>query len=55
MSNSAENPDEPRIPSYPPDEALRRAKALPPREERSLGDDMTDEEWDAFQRALAEL
>jgi hypothetical protein len=55
MSNSAEHPDEPRMRSYPPEEALRRAKPLLPREERSLGDDMTDEEWDAFQRALAEL
>lgn len=53
--SSVERPEEPKLRFYPPEEALRRAKPLPPPEERGLGDDMTDEEWDAFQKALSEL
>jgi hypothetical protein len=47
--------EEPKVVFYPPEEALRRARPLPPAEELGLGDDMTDEEWEAFQKALAEL
>lgn len=56
MSNAEHHDEEQlRIVFYPPEEALRRARPLPPREEMGLGDDMTDEEWEAFQKALAEL
>ena len=51
--SSVEQPEEPVNRFYPPEEGLRRARPLPPREERGLGDDMTDEEWAAFQKALA--
>jgi hypothetical protein len=37
----------------PPADAARRARPLPSDEEMAL-DDVTDEEWDAFQQALAE-
>jgi hypothetical protein len=53
--SSVERPEEPRLHFYPPEEGLRRARPLPPREEMGLGDDMTDEEWEAFQKALSEL
>jgi len=49
----AEQPDEPRVGVYPPDEALRRAQQLPPRE-RLVIDDVPQDEWTAFQEALAE-
>ena len=42
--SSVEQPEEPADRFYPPEEGLRRARPLPPREERGLGDDMTDEE-----------
>jgi len=48
----AEQPDEPRVGVYPPDEALRRAQPLPPRE-RLVIDDVPQDEWTAFQDALA--
>jgi hypothetical protein len=38
---------------YPPEEALRRARPLPPRERLVLAG-VPDEEWAAFQEALAE-
>ena len=38
---------------YPPDEALERARPLPPRD-RLVVEDVTDEEWTAFKEALAE-
>jgi hypothetical protein len=53
--SSVEQPEEPRLHFYPPEEGLRRGRPLPPREEMGLGDDMTDEEWQAFQKALSEL
>ena len=49
----AEQPAEPRVRVYPPDEALRRAKALPPRE-RLVIEDVPLDDWTAFQEALAE-
>jgi hypothetical protein len=39
---------------YPPHEALRRARPLPPRDDLVFKD-VSDEEWDAFQEALAEV
>ncbi len=38
---------------YAPDEARTHARPLPPREELVVKD-VTDEEWKAFQEALAE-
>ncbi len=38
---------------YPPDEALKRARPLPPRD-RLVIEDVTDDEWKAFEDALAE-
>ena len=49
----AEQPAEPRVRVHPPDEALRRAKALPPRE-RLVIEDVPLDDWTAFQEALAE-
>ncbi|MCP9490470.1 MAG: hypothetical protein MSC31_11430 [Solirubrobacteraceae bacterium MAG38_C4-C5] len=49
----AEQPDEPTVRVYPPDEALRRAQPLPPRE-RLVIEDLTHDDWTAFQEALAE-
>jgi len=37
----------------PADEAARRARPLPSDDDMAL-DDVSDEEWDAFDRALAE-
>ena len=37
---------------YQPDEALERARPLPPRDRLVIGD-VPDEEWVAFQEALA--
>lgn len=51
--SSAELPEEPRVRSYPPEEALRRARPLPPRE-RLIVEDVPDDDWVAFQEALAE-
>jgi hypothetical protein len=49
----AEQPDEPRVRGYPPDEALQRAQPLPPRE-RLVIEDVPQNDWTAFQEALAE-
>ena len=38
---------------YPPEEALKRARQLPPREQLVI-DGVPDEEWAAFQEALIE-
>ncbi len=38
---------------YPPEEALRHARPLPPPEEL-VDEDLSDEEWERFQEALAE-
>lgn len=51
--STAEQPDDPTVTVYPPDEALRRARPLPPREELVV-EGLTDAEWTAFQEALAE-
>jgi hypothetical protein len=39
---------------FDPDEALRRAKPLPPPEELEI-EDVTADEWAAFYAALAEM
>jgi len=49
----AEQPDEPRVKVFPPEEALRHAKPLPPRD-RLVIEDVPDDDWTAFQEALAE-
>ncbi|WP_268811478.1 hypothetical protein [Mycolicibacter icosiumassiliensis] len=38
--------------TYAPDEAIRRARPLPPRDRLVIGD-VPEEEWAAFQAALA--
>jgi hypothetical protein len=53
MSTAEQPHDEPRVRVYPPEEALRRAKPLPPRE-RLVLDGVPDDEWQAFQEALAD-
>jgi len=50
---SVEQPDEPTVRVYAPEAALRLARPLPPRD-RFVVEDITDEEWSAFQEALAE-
>ena len=49
----AEQPDEPRIKVLPPEEALRRATPLPPRD-RLVIEGVPEDDWTAFQEALAE-
>jgi hypothetical protein len=49
----AEQTPEPHLTVLPPADAARRARPLPSDDEMTL-DDVTDEEWDAFQQALAE-
>jgi nucleoid-associated protein YgaU len=49
-----ESPDDPRLRIFPPDEALRRARPLPPQEFFVL-DGVPDEDWQAFEDALTEL
>lgn len=44
---------EPSVAVYPPEEALRRARPLPSREDL-VDEDLTEEEWERFQEALAE-
>lgn len=51
--STLEKPGEPRLEIYPPEEALRRAHQLPPREKLVI-EDVPDEEWVAFQEILAE-
>jgi hypothetical protein len=51
--STVEQPEEPTVRVYPPDEALKRARPLPPRD-RLVVEDITDEEWKAFQEALAD-
>lgn len=54
MSDAAANDADPaHVKVVPIDEALRLAKPLPPPGEIGI-DDLTDDEWDAFVRALTE-
>ncbi|MDA8057795.1 MAG: hypothetical protein M0032_07465 [Actinomycetota bacterium] len=48
------HPDEPTdLTVLPPEEALKRAQPLPSDEEMAI-DGLTDEEWKAFDKVLAE-
>lgn len=49
----AERADEPRVRVYGPEQALRRAQPLPSRE-RLIIDDISEEDWTAFQEALSQ-
>jgi hypothetical protein len=51
--STVEQPDGPVVQVYAPDEARKRARPLPSREALVVKD-ITDEEWKAFQEALAE-
>jgi len=51
--SGVEQPEEPVVRTYTPDEAIRRARPLPPRD-RLVIEDVPEEEWAAFQAALAE-
>jgi hypothetical protein len=51
--STVEQPEEPTVKVYPPSEALKRARPLPPRD-RLVIQDVPEEEWTAFQEALAE-
>lgn len=51
--SAAEPHEQPHVQVYPPEEALRNARPLPPREDL-VDEDLTDEEWTALQEALAE-
>jgi hypothetical protein len=46
-------PREPEVRAYPPEEALRRSRPLPRREDLVV-DEVPADEWVAFQEALAE-
>jgi hypothetical protein len=50
--SSVEEPDEPAVRVYQPGEAIKRARPLPSRD-RLVIEDVPDEEWAAFQEALA--
>ncbi|HVM13269.1 MAG TPA: hypothetical protein VM287_02955 [Egibacteraceae bacterium] len=51
--STVEQPSEPTVRVYPPDEALKHARPLPPRDSLVI-EDVSDEEWAAFQEALAD-
>lgn len=51
--SSIGQPEEPVVRTYTPDEAIRRARPLPPRD-RLVIEDVPEEEWAAFQAALAD-
>ncbi|MGH9164997.1 MAG: hypothetical protein ACRDZW_05720 [Acidimicrobiales bacterium] len=51
--STVEQPDEPTVRVYTPEAALKCARPLPPRD-RLVLEDITDDEWKAFQEALAE-
>ena len=51
--STVERPEEPFVHVYAPDEARKHARPLPPREQLVV-EDIIDEEWKAFQEALAE-
>jgi hypothetical protein len=53
--STVEQPDEgePTVRAYPPEQALQRARPLPARENLVI-EDVSDDDWAAFQEALAE-
>lgn len=52
VMSSVEQPEEPVVRTYTPDEAIRRARPLPSRD-RLVIEDVPEDEWAAFQAALA--
>ena len=52
-SDLVEQPEEPTVRVYAPGEALKRARPLADRKDLVV-EDVTDEEWKAFQEALAD-
>ncbi len=54
VTTAEQEPSAPQVRMYPPREALRRARPLPPRDDLVFKD-VSDEEWDAFQEALSEV
>jgi hypothetical protein len=53
VSSAEQHPERPGLRLSPPAEALRRSRALPPREQLVL-EGVSIEEWEAFHQALAE-
>jgi hypothetical protein len=51
--STLEQPNEPALRVFPPAEALKRARPLPPRQDLVV-QDVPDDEWTAFLEALAE-
>jgi hypothetical protein len=51
--SAVEQPEEPVVHVYAPDEARKHARPLPAREQLVV-EDVTDDEWKAFHEALAE-
>jgi len=51
--STVEQPAEPALHVYAPDEALKRARPLPRREDFVIAD-VPDDQWAAFLEALAE-
>ena len=49
--STVEQPEEPVVHVYAPDEARKHARPLPQRE-KLVVEDITDDEWQAFQEAL---
>ncbi|WP_157864249.1 hypothetical protein [Mycolicibacter heraklionensis] len=52
--SSVEQSEEPVVRTYTPDEAIKRARPLPPRDRLDI-EDVSEEEWAAFQAALADV
>jgi hypothetical protein len=50
--SARQEPEEPGVRAYPPDEALPRCRPLPRREDLVVVE-VPDDEWAAFQEALA--
>jgi hypothetical protein len=51
--SSVEQPEQPAVRVYQPDEAIKHSRPLPSRD-RLIIEDVPDEEWVAFQEALAD-
>lgn len=51
--STLEHPDEATVRALPPEEALKVARPLPARDVLAI-EGLTDDEWRAFQEALAE-
>jgi hypothetical protein len=52
--STVEQPEEPTVRFFPADEALKRARPLPSAKELEI-EGLTEDEWAAFQEALAEV